>query len=72
MRPFIVYVPDNKVSFFKELIDSLNFKTQEGNIPSELTVAQKKILDQRLEEYEKNPDSYLAWEDLKIELEEAL
>ena len=73
MRPFTVYVPEKKVPFFMELVNSLRFKVKEGKISEiELTEAHKAILDKRLENYKNNPDSYMDWEDVQKDIEKIL
>ena len=73
MRPFTVYVPENKVPFFKELVNSLRFKVKEGTFEDiELTEAHKAILDQRLENYKNNPESYQDWENVQKDIEKIL
>ena len=73
MRPFTVYVPENKVPFFKELVNSLRFKVKEGKTEDiELSEAHKAILDERLESYKNNPDSYQNWEAVQKDIEKIL
>ena len=73
MRPFTVYVPENKVPFFKELVNSLRFKVKEGKTEDiELSEAHQAILDERLENYKNNPDSYMDWEDVQKDIEKIL
>lgn len=69
MANFSISVPENKILFFKELIENLGFaKFEESKIPE----AHKRILDQRMENYKNDPDSYLDWEDVKIDIEKQL
>jgi len=73
MRPFTVYVPENKVPFFMELARSLRFKVKEGKTEDiELSEAHKAILDERLENYKNNPASYQDWEDVQKDIEKIL
>jgi hypothetical protein len=73
MRPFTVYVPENKVPFFMELVNSLRFKVKEGKTEEiELSEAHKAILDERLENYKNNPNSYKDWEDVQKDIEKIL
>ncbi|MBN2237119.1 MAG: addiction module protein [Bacteroidales bacterium] len=71
MAHFSVTVPDNKATFFRELLQSLSFKGERTD-EFELTQAQKSIIDQRLENYKNNPDSYLDWEDVQKDIEKRL
>ena len=59
MKSFTVLVPDNKVQFFKDLLDNLHFKAKENEQTYELNDAHKTILNERLENYKNNPDSYI-------------
>ena len=69
MVNFNISVPENKIFFFKELIENLGFaKFEKTDIPE----AHKRILDQRLENYKNDPHSYLDWEDVQIEIEQQL
>ncbi len=73
MRPFTVYVPENKIQFFKELLNNLHFKVQEEENKSfELTDAHKAILDQRIANYQNDPDSYLDWDKVQKDIEKIL
>ena len=72
MKPVTVYVPEQQVPFFMELVNNLHFKTKDEDIPIELTEAHKKILDQRLANYQNNPDSYLDWKDVQKDIEKIL
>jgi putative addiction module component (TIGR02574 family) len=73
MRPFTVYVPENKIPFFKDLLNNLHFKVkEEENAGFELTDAHKAILDQRLSNYKNDPDSYLDWEEVQKDIEKIL
>ena len=71
MAHFSVTVPDNKATFFRELLESLSFNGERTD-EFELTEAQKSIIDQRLENYKKKPDSYLDWEDVQKDIEKRL
>ncbi len=71
MAHFSVTVPDNKATFFRELLQSLRF-CGERTDEFELTEAQKSIIDQRLENYKNNPDSYFDWEDVQKDIEKRL
>lgn len=73
MRSFTVYVPENKVPFFKELINSLRFKVKEGKSEViELSEAHKAILSERLENYKNNPENFQDWEDVQKDIEKIL
>ncbi len=71
MAHYIVTVPDNKIHFFEELIHNLNLEGERTD-DFELSNAQKSVIDQRLENYKKNPDSYLDWKDVQKDIEKRL
>lgn len=71
MAHFSVTIPENKVTFFKELLQSLSFKGEQTD-DFELTKAQKSIINQRLENYKNNPASYLDWKDVQKDIEKRL
>lgn len=73
MRQFTIHVQENKIPFFIELMQSFNFiKIQEDSEVFELTQAHKKILDERLENYYKNPSSYIDFDSACKEIEKGL
>jgi len=72
MAHFSITIPDNKISFFKELINNLSFAKVEEEQEIELSEAQKSIIDQRLKNYKNNPDSYLDWKDVQKDIEKRL
>ncbi|MEA3445235.1 MAG: addiction module protein [Bacteroidota bacterium] len=69
MTQFTVTIPDNKISFFRELISNLSYAKFEETQEFELSDAHKEILNQRLENYKNNPGSYINWEDVKKDIE---
>ena len=71
MAQFTVTVPDEKVSFFKDLLRSLNFKG-ELKEKTELTEEQISMLEERLENYKKRPESYQDWEDIQKDIEKKI
>lgn len=72
MKQVTVYVPDQQVPFFMELVNNLHFKTKNEDVTFELNEAHKAVLDQRLANYQNNPDSYLDWEDVQKDIEKIL
>jgi hypothetical protein len=72
MKPVTVYVPDKQMPFFMELVNNLHFKTKNEDVSFELSEAHKTILDQRLNSYQNNPDSYLNWTDVQKDIEKIL
>ncbi len=72
MTQIILNIKDNKLGFFLELIKNFDFIKLEQADDLELTKVHKAILDQRLENYKNNPDSYLDWEEVKKDIEKRL
>ena len=72
MAHFRVIVPDNKATFFKELLHNLSFAKTEQTDEFELTEANKTIIDQRLENYKNKPNSYIDWEEVQKDIEKRL
>ncbi len=71
MAHYSVTVPENKAHFFEELIHNLNLDGKRTD-SSELSDAQKSVIDQRLENYYNNPDSFLDWKDAQKDIEKRL
>lgn len=72
MTQLSVTIPDNKLDFFVELLQNLGFASIEPMETGSLTDAQKAILDQRLENYKTNPESYIDWKTVQTEIESRL
>ncbi len=70
MATFNISIPDQKVEFFKELMNSLGFAKIEADEDPDIPEHHKKTLDYRLKYLEENPDSLRKWEDVKKELDE--
>lgn len=69
MKHITVTIPDNKESLFIELMKSLSFvKNVEPMESMDIPEWHKTIIDQRTENYHKNPESYKDWEDLQKEI----
>ena len=71
MAHYSVTVPENKIHFFEELIHNLNLEGERTD-DFELSDAQKSVIDERLENYKNNPDTYLDWKDVKKDIEKCL
>jgi len=70
-----VNIKNSKVGFFVELLRNLDFVTIESaqDIEGiELSKEHKNILDQRLKDYQNNPDDVIKWEDFKEEMNKNL
>ena len=61
-----VFIPIRDWEELKNKYTQIKIEEETGN---ELSDAQKEIIDQRLENYKNNPDSYLDWEDVQKEIE---
>ncbi len=69
MKQIAVTIPDNKVRLFKELMESLSFvKNVETIDCTNIPEWHKAIIDQRMENYRKNPDNYGDWDEVQKEL----
>ncbi len=68
MAHFSVVVPDNKVKFFKELLNNLKFVGVREDDQSHLTDNHKDILNERISKYNKNPEFFLDWEVVENDL----
>lgn len=62
-------VPDDKVMFFLDLIEKLNFSVVDNQLELDLQEWHKEIIRERLQWVKKNPDSLLNWEDVKKDLD---
>ncbi len=66
MTQLTLNIKNNQINFFLELIKRLDFvKVEEISSDIELTEYQKNILNERLEDYKSNPESYLESDYLK-------
>ena len=59
---------DEKIEIIEEIWDSI----VASNESLELTDTQKKVLDQRLEEFQKNPGEGDSWEEVKARIKSKL
>ena len=66
MAQLTLNISDNQINFFLELIKKFDFVRVENKTATvELTEEQKNILDERLENYKNNPNSYIDLKDVK-------
>ena len=73
MTQFSITVPDNKLNFFIELINSIDFlKINEKNILPEIPEWHKPIIDENLKKYYENPENVVDWEVAQKEIESIL
>jgi hypothetical protein len=62
-------IPDDKAIFFLDLIKNLNFTIVENQYELDISESHKKILDERMAEYKRNPDNLMDWDQVKRELD---
>jgi len=65
MIPVTVAVPENKLTFFKELVTSLNFKEIDVSIDMDFDIpeAHKKMVLERIKN--SKPENWLRWDEVK-------
>ena len=69
MKQFTILIPDNKESLFIELMKSLSFvKKIEPTEIIDIPDWHKDIINERLENYKKNPEEYRDWEEVQKEI----
>jgi len=69
MKQITVTIPDNKESLFMELMKNLSFvKNVERNENSDIPEWHKPVIDQRMNNYKENPDSYRDWDEVQKEI----
>ncbi|WP_373517666.1 addiction module protein [Pricia sp.] len=61
VQDYVEMADERLLRMIKALVETY----QEGESDFEISQDHKKILDGRLEDYQKNPDSLLDWEDVK-------
>ena len=67
MANFTITRPDHKIKFFKELMDSLEFVQYESLDEFKVDESHRKILDERLRNYQQSPESPKIWDKRKGE-----
>lgn len=71
MRQIAVTIPDNKESLFLEIMKSLSFVESAELIENEdIPEWHKVIIDNRIENYRKNPESFIEWDLVKKEIDQ--
>lgn len=69
MKQITISIPDNKEEFFIDLMENLSFVKKIESVENiDIPEWHKAILDQRMENYKNNPESYREWEDVKKEI----
>lgn len=72
MTTYNVSIPDNKNSFFLELLDLLGAKYEKKQEKKEVLEETKKLLDKRLKDYKNNPDEVTDFDEFVADLEREL
>lgn len=71
MKQIAVTIPDNKESLFIELMKNLSFvKNIEAIESTDIPEWHKAIIDKRMENFKKSPESYRDWEDVQEEIKQ--
>jgi hypothetical protein len=65
----VLNIEDTRVSFFLELLSSLNFVTIEADT-HELSEEEEAFIDARLLHHAQNKDKSVLWTDLKKQIEQ--
>ncbi len=69
MKQIAITIPDNKEALFIELMKNLSFvqniETVESN---DIPECHKAIIDERMENYKQNPESYRDWNVVQKEI----
>jgi len=69
----VLEIPENKVSFFFELLKNFSFVKVKTTAPNlELSASQKKELDKRYKEYKISPDNCMSWDIASENIERSL
>lgn len=70
MKQITISIPDNKEQLFIDLMKSLSFVKKIEPVENiDIPEWHKTIIDQRMENYKNNPESYREWEDVKKEID---
>jgi Putative addiction module component len=70
MKQIAVTIPDNKEALFVELMKTISYVKNIETIEQEdIPEWHKTIIDIRVENYKKNPDGYLRWEEVQKKID---
>ncbi len=65
MQHLTINIPDNKVTFFTDLVKNLGF-TIEGSLPKNiLTEKQIDLVNEARKQIKENPDSFKDWDEAR-------
>ena len=65
MQKLTVNIPDNKLTFFTDLVHNLGFKVDKGVQKDRLTAKQIELVNEARKQIKENPDQFLDWEDVR-------
>jgi len=66
MKAFTVYVPEDKVPFFMELLNNLKLKVKETKSSDvEISEAHQKVVMERFGKVRNNPERLLDWDEAR-------
>jgi len=69
MKQIAVTIPNNKESLFIELMNSLSFvKKVESIENTDIPEWHKAIIDERMDNFKNNPESYRDWKEVQKEI----
>jgi len=65
MQKLTIQIPDNKITFFTELVYSLGFKVDKDIPKSILTLEQIDLVNIECRKITENPDDFKDWEEVR-------
>lgn len=68
MQQLTINIPDNKITFFKELIESLGFKVEKELEQPVLTPEQIKLVNKERKKIKDDPNHFVNWKDARKKL----
>lgn len=69
MKQFTITIPDNKENIFIEWMKSISFVKNIEEVPViDIPEEQKKIVRERIQRMEANPESCLTWEHIESKI----
>ena len=68
MKTLNITIPDNKESIFIEWMKSISFVKKIEVEKTDISQWHKAVIDQRLENFQNNPESYLDWDEIQKDI----
>ncbi len=65
MQKLTIQIPDNKITFFTELVNALGFKVDKSTPKSILTPEQIELVKIECKKIKDDPDDFKDWEDVR-------